>query len=188
MGGKRAMVLGVLLVSVFVTGCVDKTFFGFVTDSKTITAVTPEGVKEPGKPMVALSEDTSEVVDPATFERIFLSGNDGAVSNGGTPCTWKLGKPRRIREIWTYHWNDAKGSSGGGVITLKSAAGETIGSWKVTRTADGQGGVPKAYWIAEMNMDLPAGTYTIIDSDPGTWAQNAKTAGVGHTWVMAEPE
>jgi hypothetical protein len=135
---------------------------------------------------VGMSVDTVEPADPASLERIFLSGNDAAVSNGGKPCTWTLTEERRIREIWTYHWNEAQGTSGGGTITLKDAGGKTVGSWKVSRTPPGQGGVPNAYWVADVDLTLAPGDYTIEDSDPATWAQNALTKGVGHTWVMAE--
>jgi hypothetical protein len=135
---------------------------------------------------VNMSIDEPATADPATIERIFLSGNDAAVSNGGKPVSWTLTEKRRIREIWTYHWNDAKGSSGGGTIKLERADGSKVGSWKATRTATGQGGVPNAYWIVDLDIELPAGTYVISDSDPATWAQNALTSGFGHAWVYAE--
>jgi hypothetical protein len=135
---------------------------------------------------VAPSVDTPEPADPATLERIFLSGNDGGVSNGGKPVSFTTTEPRRIRELWTYHWNDQKGSTGGGTITLKRADGTEFGAYAVTRTPPGQGGVPNAYWVADVDFELPAGTYTIYDSDPSTWAQNSLTNGLGHAWVMAE--
>ena len=43
----------------------------------------------------------------------------------------------------------------------------------------GQGGANNAYWECRPNVVLPAGTYTVVDSDPATWAQNAQSAGRG---------
>ena len=35
--------------------------------------------------------------------------------------------------------------------------------------------MPKGYWIAHPNEVIPAGTYTIEDSDPATWSQNSES-------------
>jgi hypothetical protein len=43
--------------------------------------------------------------------------------------------------------------------------------------------VPNAYWNARPGVTLAPGTYTVIDSDPSTWAQNAGTGGAGHIRV-----
>jgi hypothetical protein len=40
------------------------------------------------------------------------------------------------------------------------------------------------YWVAKPNQIIPAGTYTIVDSDPATWSQNSETKGQGMTWMM----
>ena len=52
------------------------------------------------------------------------------------------------------------------------------GPWQA-EGSDGQGGVPNAYWTVHPNIVIPAGDYALIDSDPGTWAQNGETGGVG---------
>jgi hypothetical protein len=35
-------------------------------------------------------------------------------------------------------------------------------------------------------LTLPAGTYTVLDSDPATWSQNAETGGQGIIWVYVQ--
>lgn len=104
-----------------------------------------------------------------------------AVNNGGAPTTFKLTKGSRITELTDYHWNDAKGKEPG-TIGLKDENGKTYGPWQAS-SSPGQGGVPNANWIVTPNIDLPAGSYTIIDSDPATWSQNIDTKGLGMTWV-----
>ena len=58
---------------------------------------------------------------------------------------------------------------------------------RVTWQASGittQGGVPNAYWTVNPGIVIPAGTYTVIDSDQDTWAQNDETGGAGIAWGM----
>lgn len=78
----------------------------------------------------------------------------------------------------TYHWNNGRGTPAGGTIALRSADGKMFGPWGVS-TTPGQGGVPNANWIANPNVVIPAGSYTVIDSDPATWAQNGQSGGRG---------
>jgi hypothetical protein len=47
--------------------------------------------------------------------------------------------------------------------------------------------VPNANWNAALNVTLPAGTYTVVDSDPASWAQNSGSQGCGHTRVEGYP-
>lgn len=161
----------------------DYTVDAYYDQSKAWVRVVVEEGEASGGDDAAKAE---EQADPSTLERIFMSGNIAAVYNGGKPVSFTLTETRRVRSIATYHWNDAQGTSGGGTITLKSEGGKTIGAWKVTRTGEGQGGVPNAYWYVEIDVELEPGTYTIHDSDPGTWAQNDGTNGFGHAWVDAE--
>ena len=86
-----------------------------------------------------------------------------------------------MTEIRTYHWNDAQGVKPG-QISLKAADGETYGPWQATGL-DGQGGVSNAFWVVQPDLVLPAGLYTVVDSDPVTWSQNSETGGRGMVWV-----
>lgn len=115
-------------------------------------------------------------------EKLFDNGNIAGVQNAPTKETqFTLDKTRHITKITDYHWNNAKGSTPG-TIGLKDSSGKTYGPWQTTGT-DGQGGVKNAYWHAVPDVDVPAGTYTIIDSEPATWAQNSGSQGTGMTIV-----
>jgi len=110
--------------------------------------------------------------------KFFDNGNIYAVQNQPTRSTvFTLSKPTHVTKIMTYHWNDGFGAQAG-KIALRKSTGETYGPWEA-EGLPGQGGVPSAYWVVEGDAELPAGTYTIIDSDPSTWAQNAASSGAG---------
>lgn len=105
--------------------------------------------------------------------------NIAAVYNGGTPPGFTINVDHWATELTTYHWNDGIGAPGG-TIALRSDKGETYGPWPVeVRT--------NWYWVATPNTWLPAGTYSVLDSDPSTWAQNAGTAGKGMAWMQGIP-
>jgi len=63
-------------------------------------------------------------------------------------------------------------------VALRDADGRLYGPWRVAGSP-GQGGVPNANWTATPNIKLPAGEYTIIDSEPSTWSQNSQSRGRG---------
>ena len=112
--------------------------------------------------------------------------NIAGVGNGPTaPTTFSLSSPHLITLITNYHWNNARGAAPG-TIGFKDSNGKVYGPWPVT-TRLGQGGVPNAYWDVTPNIVVPAGTYTIIDSDPSTWSQNAQSGGRGMGEVRATP-
>ncbi|MBK7801789.1 MAG: hypothetical protein IPJ55_03760 [Chloracidobacterium sp.] len=71
----------------------------------------------------------------------------------------------------TYHWNNGQGAVGG-TIKLMNTNGDTFGPWPVSVRA-------KVYWEINQEIKLPAGTYTVFDSDPATWAQNSQSGGRG---------
>lgn len=106
---------------------------------------------------------------------IFKIGSDLAVDNGGTSPLVKLDKEVFANEIWTYHYNDGKGAPAG-TIKIMAEDGTIYGPWQTER-------FNTTYWIARPNQNIPAGSYTIIDSDPATWSQNQETKGKGMTWM-----
>lgn len=118
--------------------------------------------------------------------QIFKVGSDLAVQNGGTSPSFTMARNHWITTLTTYHWNNGSGAAPG-TISLKSENGKTYGPWK-TKGSDGQGGVKNAYWTAEPKITLPAGKYTVIDSDPSTWAQNSESGGQGMAWMSGIPE
>jgi len=145
--------------------------------------VTVEEIGKSGDDSFSVDE-TPTAADPASLELVLDVSNPSVVSNGGKPPSFTLTEARRVREISTYHWNDGKGTAAGGTISLSSPGGTR--ALKVTRTGEGQGGVPNAVWIVDLDEMLQPGTYMVTDSDPSTWAQNSETGGKGMTWVRAE--
>ena len=121
-------------------------------------------------------------------QRIFEIGNIDGVQNGASaPSIFTTTQPWHLVQIGTYHWNDAKGTASTGTIRLKGLGGaKSYGPFKTTGQP-GQGGVPNAYWNANVDFDLPAGRYQILDSSPSTWAQNEASGHRGMTWVVATP-
>ncbi|MHB1342724.1 MAG: hypothetical protein ACYC77_09845 [Coriobacteriia bacterium] len=126
-----------------------------------------------------------EVTAP-TSKSVYDNHNDGAVYNGGKPASFELDVPTTVTAIEDYHYGEGKGTPGGGTIGLIAEDGTIYGPW-TTQTADGQGGVPNAYWTATPNVVLPPGKYTIQDSDPRTWSQNEGSAGFGMTRISGAP-
>jgi len=112
--------------------------------------------------------------------------NIAAVQNGPTvPTTFSINGPHLVTYILNYHWNSAQGATPG-TIALQDSNGKTYGPWQATGTP-GQGGAPNANWEVSPNIVIPAGTYTIVDSDPATWSQNADSGGKGMGVVKATP-
>ena len=123
---------------------------------------------------------------PGTPARIFANGNIGAVNNGPTRATViNLAQAFVVTSLQDYHWNSARGAPPG-TIALRDQSGRQYGPWP-TVGSPGQGGVPNAYWTARPNTILPAGSYTVIDSDPASWSHNSESGGAGFTQLDGYP-
>lgn len=153
-----------------------QSWFGFNVNPETIKALYASGKALPGKAGKALSEAVSG--KPSGAETILLRVDSiSAVTNGPTvPTTFTLPTPAYITSIFTYHYFNH--GTGPGTIGLRSADGKTYGPWKA-RGTDGQGGVANANWFASPKTVIPAGTYTVVDSNPGTWSWAPDTNGQG---------
>lgn len=131
------------------------------------------GEKEAGA-SIAVPESESKV--------IYDTWNTGIVDNNPT-CSpfFTISEPQMITYIGTYHWNHGKGAPGG-TISLRNGDGTIYGPWEVeTMPTQDQ------FWIAHPNEILPAGFYTIEDSDPATWSQNSESP-CGFAKVMGVPK
>ncbi|PIQ27683.1 hypothetical protein COW36_07245 [bacterium (Candidatus Blackallbacteria) CG17_big_fil_post_rev_8_21_14_2_50_48_46] len=119
--------------------------------------------------------------------KFFDNGNILAVLNGA-PCAPVVTTTRAylLTEINNYHWNDAKGQAPPGQIGLRSSTGVIYGPWDVS-TRPGQGGVPNAYWYAQPQIVLPAGSYTVTDSHPESWSYNAASS-CSMSWLTGIPQ
>ena len=130
---------------------------------------------------------------------VFKLESLGAVRNGpSAPTLFTVDRPTLVTKIWTYHWNGGQGS---GPITLglrSLATGQMVGRWAAVGTyhafnntpgavwpAQGDG-PPFLYWHARPLATLAAGTYEVVDSDPGTWSTNGEMGGRGVAWVFAD--
>lgn len=108
--------------------------------------------------------------------------NGGGVINGPTAqATFTTNKPYTITTIQTYHWNSAKGAAPGS-ISLRNSAGVTYGPW--TATGSPASGIPNVFWTVAPNAAIPAGTYTVIVSNTGTWSHNSTSQNKGFVKVF----
>ena len=112
---------------------------------------------------------------PSEERQIFSTGNDYGVLNGGISPSFTLRRAVIVTYIMTYHWNNGRGTAGG-TITLKNQDGKIFGPWRVKV-------MNNVYWIVNPQVTLMPGTYTVIDSEPSTWAQNPQSGGRGHTII-----
>jgi tetratricopeptide (TPR) repeat protein len=125
---------------------------------------------------------------PSRTERDVVNvNNGGGVRNRPTsPTKVRFNSTYKVTYIRTYHWNNGRGTSRPGTIGLRHSNGKMYGPWRATGKP-GQGGVRNAYWEVRPNATLPAGTYTIVDSNPATWAQNRQSGGKGFATVRGYP-
>ena len=131
---------------------------------------------------VPTPEPTATVPSGAEAEEMYRILSLGIANNGATaPTTFTITSPWLVTEIIDYHWNDGHGATPLGTITLRAGDGTEFGPWQVDGQP-GQGGVKNAYWVVNPNVVIPAGTYTVVDSNPATWSQNAETGGAGMSW------
>ncbi len=109
-------------------------------------------------------------------------GNIGAVQNNPSRSSkFVLDSPFVITYLYTYHWNDGNGTNPG-TITLRRHDGRIYGPYQVTGS-QGQGGVPNAVWEVYLNVEVPPGKYTVVDSEPYTWSCNAESENRGFAVV-----
>src|SRR5687768_16906267 len=91
----------------------------------------------------------------AQSRELFNNTNIFGVNNGPTRSTqFTLNAPARITQLVTYHWNIRRGATPG-MIALANARGQIVGQFTAIGTP-GQGGVPNANWVANVNLTLPA--------------------------------
>jgi hypothetical protein len=114
----------------------------------------------------------------ATVEtEIYSNNNIAGVLNSptGGPTTFTVSNNYRVTLLTDYHWNNGQGAPAG-TIALKDSSGKIIGTWPVTVNSG-------VYWDVKPNINTGPGTYTVVDSDPSTWAQNSQSDYKGITVV-----
>jgi hypothetical protein len=133
-------------------------------------------------PVNETANETADGPDPDSDQDVDLVnvGNILAVTPGATAgATFTVDAPTLITWVSNYHYGP---ETAPGQVGLTASDGSFFGPWQ-TVGAEGQGGVANAYWNAAPYAVIPAGTYTVWDSDPSTWSSNADTGGVGFTVV-----
>jgi len=119
--------------------------------------------------------------------KVFDNGNVAAVQNGASaPTVFTTTQEWKVVQIYTYHWNNAKGITPGQIGLVSLTTSKKYGPWQASGLP-GQGGVPNAYWVVKPLVDLPVGKYQITDTSPATWSQNSGTGGAGMAMVYAAP-
>ena len=113
----------------------------------------------------------------ASETEIYSNNNIAAVINNptGGPTTVTVTGNYKVTLITDYHWNNGQGSPAG-TIGLKDSSGKVIGTWPVTVRSG-------VYWDVKPNTVIGPGTYTVVDSDAATWAQNSQSGNKGITDV-----
>ncbi len=152
-----------------------------LTPTRTPTpSSTPSPTKSLPSPAAPGAKPTT-TLGPGAVEEIFKVTNVRGVQNGATtPTTFTVSLAWTVTEIRTYHWNNGRGAKPG-TIGLRAANGAIYGPWQATGES-GSGGAPNVYWVVKPNVIIGPGTYTVLDSDPGTWSQNEETGGRGMAW------
>jgi N-acetylneuraminic acid mutarotase len=150
-------------------------------------------VKDGGSPKQSASRQIILNVVPATpptppssvllcdnFNGLTVTQQVGGPPN---PTTCSFSAATMITQVATYHYNSGAGDPPGTISLL--FGGKTFGPSAATGVP-GQSG-PNEAWVATPNVILPAGTITIIDSNPATWSFNtgSNNAGFVRVWGSA---
>lgn len=113
---------------------------------------------------------------------LLSSMNSGVVSNSPTgQAQFDTNRPYMIASIMTYHWNNGRGTSRPGTISIRASNGKVYGPYSAVGLPAGS--VANAFWEVKPNVVLPPGNYVIVDSDPTTWSHNSQSGGRGFTTI-----
>ena len=82
-----------------------------------------------------------------------------------------------VLKITTDHYNDSKGTTNVGSITITGDGGMVIGTYPARGKA-GTDGATNGKWVIEPQVRLDPGIYYIQDSQPSTWSKNAQGVGI----------
>jgi hypothetical protein len=114
-----------------------------------------------------------DVVRDSGMSWSWTNWNTDPVKNGPpqADATFTITAPVILTSLETYHGNEGKDLDHVGTIGLVGTDGTLYGPWE----AQGYPGLTlnkNAHWVAKPDINLPAGTYTVKDSDPDTWSYN----------------
>ncbi len=106
---------------------------------------------------------------------IYTTNNIAGVTNDSAgppnPTTFTVTGSSVITKISNYHYGS---SDTPGTISLQESGGAVYGPWDA---------VSDGYWCVYPDIELPAGTYTVIDSKANSWSFNAESGNAGMTEI-----
>ena len=110
-------------------------------------------------------------------QTIFNNWNKGGVGNSPiAPTVFAIDTPLFVTYLNTYHYNFGRGARAG-TIALRHEDGTVYGPWQSQGLLSS--GAPDGTWEVRPNVVIKPGRYTVIDSNPNTWSQNAESRGRG---------
>lgn len=133
-------------------------------------------------PAGSAADDEPSPHEPEPLRKTALSNAEAVTQPPRAVTVFEARELVQMAWIETYHWNGGRGAPPGS-ITLISRDGKLLGPWRASGIS-GQGGVPNAYWRANVGVTLPPGRYTVVDSDPSTWATNESAGMRGFVTIM----
>ena len=101
-----------------------------------------------------------------------IDNAESALSGPTNPLQFTVAEQTYITKISTYHCNSAHQS---GTISLVDADGIVYPPANTVAEFD--------YWCVYPDIEIPAGTYTVIDSHPESWSFNAASGNAGITEI-----
>jgi hypothetical protein len=114
---------------------------------------------------------------------LFDNKNNYNVSNSPPRLAeFAISKAHYVTSIWDYHWNQGQGATPGN-ISLQRSDGTIYGPWEVTAPDKAS----MQNWECRPRVAIPAGTYTIVDSDHATWSWNEQSKQMGMSKVRGYP-
>ncbi|MPM05111.1 hypothetical protein SDC9_51396 [bioreactor metagenome] len=108
---------------------------------------------------------------------LYTTNNIAAVesspSGPANPAQFTVTGPTHIAKIGNYHYGYAHTS---GTISLMDTNSTVYGPWSTAN----EGG----YWCVYPDAEVPAGTYTVVDSNPESWSFNLDSGNAGMTEIV----
>lgn len=119
---------------------------------------------------------------------IFSNWNEQPVKNNpGREVKFEIDTLTVITRITTMHFNEGKGDSAGGTISIVGDKRLVYGVWKC-EPKKGDDGTKYAKWVCKPDVTLPPGNYRIINSGEKTWSFNKESGRRGLIIIEGYPK
>lgn len=145
---------------------------------------TPDGLNGVSSAESFNSSALGALVNPFLFDGFATDATQQLAGGPPNPTTFTLATASWISEVETYHFNGGNGAAPG-QITLQGTHNNFFGPFTA------QGFVANcnctSLWVASANIELPADTYTVLDSGPDTWSFSPGSNLRGYVRVNGSP-